>query len=74
MKNIPTGSSQLIAIENPKHVITIILNNPRYMNALSEELTPYLRRILKKISKDSKYKLLKRLNNVLNSRTLYSPR
>ncbi len=58
MKNIDTDTSQLIASVNSNNVITITLNNPKYMNALSEELTPYLRKILKKISRDSKYKLL----------------
>lgn len=58
MKNLNTNTSQLITTVDSNHVVTITLNNPRYMNALSEELTPYLRKILKKISKDSKYKLL----------------
>ena len=56
-KNINTGTEQLLAHFN-EGIITLTLNNPRYKNALSENLTPYLRRILKKINKDSKYKLL----------------
>ena len=56
-KNINTGTEQLLAHLN-EGIITLTLNNPRYKNALSENLTPYLRRILKKINKDSKYKLL----------------
>ena len=32
-------------------VLTITLNNPQYKNALSEELTPYLRTILKRLKK-----------------------
>jgi len=56
-KIIETGTDQLLA--NFKDgIITLTLNNPRYKNALSEKLTPYLRKILKKIKKDSKYKLL----------------
>ena len=30
-------------------ILTITLNNPQYKNALSEELTPYLRTILKNL-------------------------
>ncbi len=55
--NIDTGTEQLLANFN-NGTITLTLNNPRYKNALSENLTPFLRRILKKINKDSKYKLL----------------
>ena len=58
MKNISTGTSHLIVTEDTNNVITITLNNPRYLNALSEELSPYLRKILKKINKDSNCKLL----------------
>ena len=54
---IKTGTDQILAKFN-KGVITLTLNNPNYKNALSEELTPFLRRILKKIKEDSKYKLL----------------
>ena len=50
-KNIITGTEQLIA-ENDRNTITITLNNPRYKNALSEDLTPYLRKLLKGIYKD----------------------
>ena len=57
VKEIKTGTSQLI-VEEINQIVTITLNNPKYKNALSEDLTPYLRKILKKISKDSKYKLL----------------
>ena len=57
MQKINTGTDQLIANFN-EGVLTLTLNNPRYKNALSENLTPYIRRILKKINKDSKYKLL----------------
>ena len=56
-KKIDTGTEQLLACFD-RGIITLKLNNPRYKNALSENLTPYLRRILKKINKDSKYKLL----------------
>ena len=56
-KIINTGTDQLLANYN-KGIVTLTLNNPKYKNALSEKLTPYLRRILKKINKDSKYKLL----------------
>ena len=56
-REINTGTNQLLASEKD-NVITLKLNNPKYKNALSEELTPYLRKILKKISKYSKYKLL----------------
>ena len=48
VKIIPTGTKQLMLTED-NDVITITLNNPQYKNALSEELTPYLRKILKKI-------------------------
>ena len=57
VKKLITGTKQLI-VEEINQTVTITLNNPKYRNALSEELTPYLRKILKKISKDSKYKLL----------------
>ena len=56
-KIINTGTTQLLATEED-NVLTLTLNNPKFKNALSEELTPYLRKILKKISKYSKYKLL----------------
>ena len=56
-KKIHTGTEELIATYN-KGIVTLTLNNPKYKNALSENLSPYLRRILKKINKDSKYKLL----------------
>ena len=58
MKYIPTDTEQLIVKEDPNNVITIILNNPQHMNALSEELTPYLRKTFKNINKDNKHKLL----------------
>ena len=51
-KIIETGTDQLLANFNDG-IITLTLNNPRYKNALSEKLTPYLRKILKKIKKDS---------------------
>lgn len=57
VKKLITDTKQLI-VEEINQTVTITLNNPKYKNALSEELTPYLRKILKKISKDSKYKLL----------------
>lgn len=57
VKEIITGTKQLIVEESNK-IVTITLNNPKYKNALSQELTPYLRKILKKISKDNNYKLL----------------
>tara|TARA_E500000178_G_C16862093_1_gene680253 strand:+ start:204 stop:989 length:786 start_codon:yes stop_codon:yes gene_type:complete len=56
MINIDTGTKQLILSED-NNVATITLNNPQYKNALSEELTPYLRKVIKRISK-SKNKLL----------------
>ena len=56
-KIINTGTDHLKASFN-EGIITLTLNNPRYKNALSENLTPYLRTILKKIKEDSKYKLL----------------
>ncbi len=57
VKNIATGTKQLLLTED-NDVLTITLNNPQYKNALSEELTPYLRKILNKISKENKYKML----------------
>ena len=56
-KNITTGTKQLIA-ENNDGILSILLNNPKYKNALSEDLTPYLRKILKSISKDKTIKAL----------------
>ncbi len=56
-KSIHTGTDQLKAIFK-NGIITLTLNNPKSKNALSENLTPFLRKILKNISKDSKYKLL----------------
>ena len=56
-KIIETGTDQLLANFNDG-IITLTLNNPRYKNALSDKLTPYLIKILKKIKKYSKYKLL----------------
>ena len=47
VKEIKTGTSQLI-VEETNQIVTITLNNPKYKNALSEDLTPYLRKILKK--------------------------
>ena len=57
VKKIVTGTKQLILNED-NDVLTITLNNPQYKNALSEELTPYLRKILNKISKENNYKML----------------
>ena len=57
VKKLVTGTKQLILNED-NDVITITLNNPQYKNALSEELTPYLRKILNKISKENNYKML----------------
>ena len=57
INKINSGTKQLI-IEEKDNIISLILNNPSNKNALSEDLTPHLRKILKKISKDSKYKLL----------------
>ncbi len=57
VKIIPTGTKQLMLTED-NDVITITLNNPQYKNALSEELTPYLRKILKKIKKQNSHKIL----------------
>ena len=54
--NLPTDTKQLILTED-NDVLTITLNNPQYKNALSEELTPYLRTILKKLKKQNRYKL-----------------
>ena len=55
--NLPTDTKQLILTED-NDVITITLNNPQYKNALSEELTPHLRTILKKLKKQDRYKIL----------------
>ena len=57
VKELLTGTKQLI-VEEINQIVTIILNNSKHKNALSEDLTPYLRKILKKVSKNSKYKLL----------------
>ena len=57
VKNISTDSKQLILTED-NDVLTITLNNPQYKNALSEELTPYLRIILKKLKKQNNRKIL----------------
>ena len=57
VKKIVTGTKQLI-LNEANDVLTITLNNPQYKNALSEELTPYLRKILNKISKENNYKML----------------
>ena len=46
--NLPTDTKQLILTED-NDVLTITLNNPQYKNYLSEEITPYLRTILKKL-------------------------
>ncbi len=54
---IPTDTKQVILTED-NDVLTITLNNPQYKNALSEELTPHLRRILKKLKKQNSHKLL----------------
>ena len=50
LKKLKSGTKQLI-IKEQNGVIRLLLNNPKYKNALSEELTPYLREILKKIEK-----------------------
>ena len=57
IKNIPTATKQIILTED-NDVLTITLNNPQYKNALSEELTPYLRKILKKLKKQKSHKIL----------------
>ncbi len=57
IKNIPTATKQIILTED-NDVLTITLNNPQYKNALSEELTPYLRKILKKLKKQNSHKIL----------------
>ena len=57
VKEIKTGTSQLI-VEEINQIVTITLNNPKYKNALSEELTPHLRKILKKISYTKKILLI----------------
>ena len=57
IKILPSGTKQLILTEDTD-VLTITLNNPQYKNALSEDLTPYLRKILKKLTKKNKYKIL----------------
>ena len=50
IKILPSDTKQLILTEDTD-VLTITLNNPQYKNALSEDLTPYLRKILKKLKK-----------------------
>ena len=57
VKIIPTDTKQVILTED-NDVITITLNNPQYKNALSEELTPYLRTIVKELKKQNRYKIL----------------
>ena len=57
IKILPSATKQLILTEDTD-VLTITLNNPQYKNALSEDLTPYLRKILRKVSKSSEYKIL----------------
>ena len=57
IKMLPSDTEQLILTEDTD-VLTITLNNPQYKNALSEDLTPYLRKILKKLTKRNKYKVL----------------
>ena len=57
VKKIVSGTKQLLVSEEDG-VLTITLNNPKYKNALSEQLTPYLRNILITISKKDNYKLL----------------
>ena len=55
--NITTDTEQLL-VKNNNGIFIITLNNPRYRNALSEELTPSLRRLLKKVNKDKSIRLL----------------
>ena len=57
VKKLISETKQLI-VKEINHIVTITLNNPKYKNALSEELTPYLRKILKIISLNKNYKLL----------------
>ena len=57
IKILPSETKQLILTEDTD-VLTITLNNPQYKNALSEDLTPYLRKILKKLKKENNYKIL----------------
>ena len=57
IKILPSETKQLILTED-NDVLTITLNNPQYKNALSEDLTPYLRKILKKLKKKNNYKIL----------------
>ena len=57
IKILSSDTKQLILTEDTD-VLTITLNNPQYKNALSEDLTPYLRKILKKLTKKNKYKAL----------------
>ena len=57
IKILPSETKQLILTKD-NDVLTITLNNPQYKNALSEYLTPYLRKILKKLKKENIYKIL----------------
>ena len=57
INHLETGTKQLLAqIEN--NIITITLNRPEAKNALSENLTPFLRKILKSVKKDKSIRLL----------------
>ena len=57
VNKLESNTNQLI-ITKKQYSTTITLNNPKYKNALSEELTPYLRKALKKISQDKSCKVL----------------
>ena len=56
-KKIHTGTEELIATYN-KGIMTLTLNNPKYKNALIRKSFSLLKKNIKKINKDSKYKLL----------------
>ncbi len=54
---LETGTKQLLAqIED--NILTLTLNRPKTKNALSESLTPYLRKILKLVKKDKSIRIL----------------
>ncbi len=57
-KNKMICTDELLINKDKNGITSILLNNPRYKNALSESLTPFLRKELKKIKKDKNCKLL----------------
>ncbi len=57
MQKIKSGTDQLIILEH-KQTVTLILKDERSRNALSEKLTPFIRKFLFKLKKNNKYKIL----------------